>query len=269
MRQKRKTYDDNVVFLFEKPYVSVEGEGTHIGKPVIFVRFQGCHVGCKWCDSMGTWPEKKGDEKIGIAMTNKELCEYLDENFPLTKRIMITGGEPTEHSYEAMSLIKYLKKHSPYKRIFHLITSGAVFDVKLLYELDFITIDVKPPSSGAHTPEEFISWCMEDQQLRQKVDFKMVVAKTAEDITFARTTIARLQQFKKDITIQPVYWSESEVRQNKAKLPMYEYKTQFQNPIAWDYGEFAEEFMDSLGYENVRILLQLHKVYWPGRLSGI
>ena len=145
---------------------------------------------------------------------------------------------------------------------------------KLLYELDFVTIDLKPPSSGAETPNEFVSWCMEDQQLREKIEFKMVVSATAEDVTFARNMIDTLQQFHKDITLQPLYWSESEAKkeadigQTIQNLRLYE--EAFSQPSTWkSYAEFASEFMDTVHYENVRILPQLHKIYWPGKLSGI
>lgn len=272
--QKKRDYGTNELYLFEWPYVTVNGEGQHIGKPSIFVRFQGCTVGCVWCDAMGTWPTKRGDMRYGICVNNKELTDYLDEKFPLTPRIWITGGEPTEHAYEAYSFVKYCKKNSEHNRIFHLITSGKKFDIKLLWEVDYITIDIKPPSSKAKTPEEFISWCMEDTGLRNKVDFKMVVDRTAEDITFAKYTINQLKQYGRDITIQPLYWSEAEAKKQEdigqTVQNLFMFEKQFAEPATWkSYAEFAEEFMDVINYENVRILPQLHKIYWPGRLSGI
>ena len=269
-----KDYGENEVYLFEKPYTTINGEGQHIGKPAVFIRFQGCTVGCKWCDAMGTWPKSRGKMRYGICMTNKELTEYLDEHCEHTPRLWITGGEPTEHAEEIWSFIKYYKKYGNRERIWHMITAGKEFDVKLMYELDYITIDIKPPSSGADTPPEFISWCMEDQQLKEKVEFKMVVSATAEDITFARYTIDTLRQFHRDITLQPLYWSESEARkeqdigQTVKNLKLYE--QEFSKPSNWkSYGEFAEEFMDTVSYDHVRVLPQLHKIYWPGVLSGI
>ena len=48
------------------------------------------------------------------------------------------------------------------------------------------------------------------------------------------------------------------------------FKDKFANPTGWtSYGQFAEEFMDTTRYENVRILPQLHKIYWPGEKDGI
>ncbi len=262
------------IYLFEKPYATINGEGHHIGKPCVFIRFQGCTVGCVWCDAMGTWPEKKGDQKIGICMTAEEITEYLDKNFPRIKRLWITGGEPTEHAQEAFDLIRYYKAKGQFKRIFHMITSGKIYHHRLMRELDQITIDVKPPSSHALTPNDFISFCMEDQEVRKKIEFKMVVSCDAEDITFARNTIDRLKHFKRDITIQPLYWSEAEARKQEdigqTIQNLKVYQEQFAQPSNWkSYGEFAEEFMDTVDYENVRVLPQLHKIYWPGVLSGI
>lgn len=33
----------------------LQGEGFYTGVPAIFIRLQGCPVGCRWCDSQYTW----------------------------------------------------------------------------------------------------------------------------------------------------------------------------------------------------------------------
>ncbi len=88
--KKLKDYSGNAVYLFEYPYTTVNGEGKHIGMPAVFIRFQGCTVGCVWCDAMGTWPKKKGDKYIGIRLTNKQLTDYLDaecKNFTFASKV--------------------------------------------------------------------------------------------------------------------------------------------------------------------------------------
>ena len=36
-------------------FETIQGEGAHTGVPSIFVRLQGCPVGCPWCDTKHTW----------------------------------------------------------------------------------------------------------------------------------------------------------------------------------------------------------------------
>ena len=44
----------NINEMFE----TIQGEGAHTGIPSIFVRLQGCPVGCPWCDTKHTWEIK-------------------------------------------------------------------------------------------------------------------------------------------------------------------------------------------------------------------
>src|SRR6267143_81499 len=36
-------------------FYSIQGEGATAGLPAIFVRLQGCTVGCAWCDTKYSW----------------------------------------------------------------------------------------------------------------------------------------------------------------------------------------------------------------------
>ena len=36
-------------------FYSFQGEGNYSGKAAYFIRFYGCPLKCKWCDSAGTW----------------------------------------------------------------------------------------------------------------------------------------------------------------------------------------------------------------------
>jgi organic radical activating enzyme len=263
------------MYLFEKPYRTINGEAEHIGKPCIFVRFQGCTVGCKWCDAMGTWPKPNEANKENW-FTNETLANYLTDNFEKTPRVWITGGEPMEHKEEIRSFIEYCADYMYEHRIWHLITSGSVYDEKVLNLFDHITVDIKPPSARANknaANNSFIDLCMEHMSLQDKLEFKMVVSNTTEDIEFAKNQIDKLSKYGRDITIQPLYWSEAEVKKELKTVQLIKnsktFIENFQQPTNWEsYGEFAEYFMDN-PYENLRVLPQLHKIYWPGEMNGI
>ena len=68
---------------------SIQGEGATAGLPAVFVRLQGCSVGCRWCDTKYSW-----DPGAGRAV---ELPALLDEIAAWTcDRVVVTGGEPLE-----------------------------------------------------------------------------------------------------------------------------------------------------------------------------
>jgi len=72
-------------------FYSIQGEGATAGMPAVFVRLQGCSVGCAWCDTKYSW-----DPEAGRAV---DLDALVDEAaaFPC-RRAVVTGGEPLESS---------------------------------------------------------------------------------------------------------------------------------------------------------------------------
>lgn len=79
-------------------FPTIQGEGRWTGAPSLFVRLQGCDVGCPWCDTKESWPYDAKD--ILVALPGRELARYLIELYgarPGYHQIVITGGEPAAY----------------------------------------------------------------------------------------------------------------------------------------------------------------------------
>ncbi len=68
-------------------FYSVQGEGTLLGVPSVFVRTSGCNLRCSWCDTPYTSWRPEGEER-----SLSSIVEEVD-GFRAT-HVVVTGGEP-------------------------------------------------------------------------------------------------------------------------------------------------------------------------------
>ena len=66
-------------------FYSVQGEGTYVGTPAVFVRLAGCNLNCRFCDT-----DYSVREFVSIADVVERVRE-LGGDCPM---IVLTGGEP-------------------------------------------------------------------------------------------------------------------------------------------------------------------------------
>lgn len=89
-------------------FQSIQGEARHAGAPSVFIRLQGCAVGCPWCDTKHTWALAPENEIALAAMRGKiedaatfawagvdELVAIVGD-YP-ARHVVITGGEPCDY----------------------------------------------------------------------------------------------------------------------------------------------------------------------------
>src|SRR3954466_13590322 len=68
-------------------FYSIQGEGSLIGVPSVFIRTSGCNLRCSWCDTPYTSWQPEG--------TDLSLDRILDEvHAPPARHVVVTGGEP-------------------------------------------------------------------------------------------------------------------------------------------------------------------------------
>ena len=87
-------------------FYSLQGEGFLAGVPSMFVRFAGCPLQCRWCDTKYAWNQRAGED-----YTVAEIVETA-KRWP-SKFIVITGGEPMINSDlpELVTALKTAGKH--------------------------------------------------------------------------------------------------------------------------------------------------------------
>ena len=68
-------------------FYSIQGEGSFVGTPAVFVRFSGCNLACPWCDTDHSHAEEMTAEDIENAV--RGLLAGREGAI-----IVLTGGEP-------------------------------------------------------------------------------------------------------------------------------------------------------------------------------
>ena len=95
-----------MTYSVKEIFYTLQGEGTHVGRPAVFCRFAGCNLWsgrevdragavCQFCDTdfVGTDGELGG--KFADAATLADRIDGLwPADYPSSKFVVLTGGEP-------------------------------------------------------------------------------------------------------------------------------------------------------------------------------
>lgn len=230
------------VYLSEV-FLSIEGEGVYIGTKTLFIRFAGCPLRCRWCDTPYALSIKDGKEY--------DICEALN----LIDRLIVsniykanlTGGEPLLQYKAACEIAKYLKSKGLKTYLESSCYDSNRFKALLPF-IDICKIEFKLRDSEAvnvNLHDRLIEenlLCLEYAiQNRRSTYIKIVVSKESSveevrDIVnkiFKRVNLNYLTGF----VIQPAYGDEPSI--NKL-LQIYD--------VVYEH------------YKEVRIIPQMHKV---------
>jgi len=206
-------------------FKSLQGEGSLIGVPTVFVRFVGCNLDCEWCD---TRYAREGGEEMSMDVilerVEREACPFVS----------LTGGEPLMQD-GVIQLINALLDDSYHVTV---ETNGSVaLDALPDSEDLLISMDVKGPSSG-----------MSDRMMHDNIEFlsehdqlKFVIADRV-DYLFAKKVL-RDREVRCPVIMTPVGGLDLK--------PLAEWVVQDSNEL--------------LRGNIVQVLPQLHKVIWGDR----
>jgi 7-carboxy-7-deazaguanine synthase len=69
-------------------FYSVQGEGSLVGVPSVFVRTSGCNLRCSWCDTPYTSWNPEGEDLSVDEILRRSM------EFAAARHVVLTGGEP-------------------------------------------------------------------------------------------------------------------------------------------------------------------------------
>jgi len=132
-------------------FYSLQGEGSLVGVPSVFVRTSGCNLRCAWCDTPYTSWQPEGEER-SLDRILTEVAIYP------ARHAVVTGGEPmiAPGIVELTEGLRVLGLHVTIE------TAGTVFAPVVC---DLMSISPKLANS---TPEG--SWAMQHERLRLQPD---------------------------------------------------------------------------------------------------
>jgi 7-carboxy-7-deazaguanine synthase len=173
-------------------FYSIQGEGTLLGVPSVFVRTSGCNLRCSWCDTPYTSWAPEGEER-SVDSIVEEVDRYG------AAHVVITGGEPMIAPGIA-ELTQRLGQHITIE------TAGTV-DADVRCSLMSIS-----PKLANSTPEG--QWAAQHERLRhQPEELKRLIARfpyqlkfviaDPEDLPEVRATVAEIGADNDCVVLMP------------------------------------------------------------------
>lgn len=183
-------------------FETIQGEGVHTGVPAIFVRLQGCPVGCPWCDTKHTWTidesmlvdsqsvmQKSQENEHHFASTPESILTLFDEEGYNAKHVVLTGGEPCMYDLRPLTQILHEAGYST-----QIETSGT-FTV-LCHDDTWVTVSPKVNMKGGF---EVLSQALERAN---EIKHPIAMQKHVEELDELLTVLPK--SHKVEICLQPI-----------------------------------------------------------------
>ncbi len=163
-------------------FESIQGEGPVVGYKQLFIRFCGCNLHCKYCDT-------DFNTEKSISYTPQELKDKICMEYNTEKihSISLTGGEPLLHTEFLKEFLPLIKKDTNIK--IYLETNATLTDKlpEIKDNIDIISADIKlSSSSGKDTfkeHKEFINQCKGKETFAKIVFDENITNKEIDECT--------------------------------------------------------------------------------------
>ncbi|MBR6126623.1 7-carboxy-7-deazaguanine synthase QueE [bacterium] len=207
-------------------FTSIQGEGPYVGYKQLFIRFCGCNLNCKYCDT-------NFDINGAKEYTKKELLDICN-SVSDCHSVALTGGEPLLNT-------DFLKDFLPDCPLdIYLETNGTLFEElnEIIDFVDYISMDIKLPSCSEQSPQ----WEAHDKFLKnskeKNIFVKVVFDNNINDYEIVKTT-RLVSKYGCELILQPKM-------DGKSSAVSAEFMT-----------NVLDKFLKH--YKNTRLIPQVHK----------
>ena len=204
-------------------FYTIQGEGTNVGKPSVFLRLSLCNLHCSWCDTPYTWnwentPWKtdtgtkyKKTEQI-ISLSPLEIKSLLEKE--KCKNLVLTGGEPLIQQVEIKKLLELLSSEWSVE----IETNGTIIPESLAH-FSHVQYNVSPKLSHSGNPVELalIPASLEWFSKCPKAYFKFVLSRK-EDLEEVRELQERYNIPYERIVLMPRGTSSEEIKKSSLEI---------------------------------------------------
>jgi len=176
-------------------FYSLQGEGSLVGVPSVFIRTSGCNLRCGWCDTPYTsWTPE------GTEFTLREILDEVGAH--PARHVVVTGGEPMIQP-EIIPLTERLRARGLHITI---ETAGTVFQP---VACDLMSISPKLANSAPEGP-----WRAQHERLRiqpevlrqlmERYDYQLkFVIEKPQDLEEVRALVEALGAGRNRVILMP------------------------------------------------------------------
>lgn len=187
-RNIRHNTDDDTTDYRDKIRISeifgptVQGEGSLIGVPTVFVRTGGCDFRCSWCDTLyAVDPAFRADWKPSSASDVLSQVKTLSGGKPIL--VTLSGGNPAIQPLGGLIAMGHRDGFT-----FAIETQGSIAR-DWFADLDYLTISPKPPSSSTDFDPDALAACIDAARANGVLNGPAITLKfpvrDADDLMFA------------------------------------------------------------------------------------
>ena len=208
-------------------FTSIQGEGPYIGCRQLFVRFCGCNLSCKYCDT-------DYNATNSLLYSSEDLVKEVEKHSDCHS-VSLTGGEPLLN-------VGFLKEFLPQCPLpVYLETNATLYNelTQIIDYIDYISADIKLPSCTG-----LKSYWNEHDLFFREASQKELFAKIV---------------FDKNITDEEIEFSAKLGRKYDIELILQPKNTEtFIKPDMMFVNQILDKFLKI--HPKVRVIPQVHKI---------